>query len=66
VDPPPAQASELAEPQPGAEQRQHVIPPKQRAEGEQPTGFLGRVGPPLGLPQDTLGVGPALGRRDSA
>jgi len=38
-----------------------VIPPEQRAAGEQQAGFLRRVGPPLGLPQDLVGVGPALG-----
>jgi hypothetical protein len=66
VDPPTAQARELAEPQPGTEQHQHMIPPEQRTRCEQPTGFLGRVGPPLGLPQDLLRVDPALGRRHPA
>ena len=66
VDPPPAQAGELAEPQPGAEQGEHVVPPEQRAGGEQPAGFLGGVGPALGLSQDLVGVGPPLGRRHPA
>jgi hypothetical protein len=66
VDPPATQPGELAEAQPGAEQREHVIPPEQRARGEELAGFLGRVGAPLGLPQDPLGVGPALGWRHAA
>jgi hypothetical protein len=31
VDPPPAQPGELTEPQPGAKQNEHMIPPEQRA-----------------------------------
>jgi hypothetical protein len=62
VDSSTTQAGELAEAQPGAGQYEHVIPPEQRAGGEQSAGFLGGVCAALGLPQDLLGVGPSLGR----
>ena len=62
VDAAAAQPGQLPEPQPGAEQAQHVVPPEQRELGEQSTGLLGGEGPALGLVQDLFGVGATPGR----
>ena len=57
-----AQPGQLPEPQPGAEQAQHVVPPEQRELGQQATGLLGGEGPALGLVQDLFGIGAPSGR----
>jgi hypothetical protein len=60
-----SEPGQLTEAQPGPKQGQYVVPPGQRAGGEQPTGFLGRVGSPFCLAQDFLGVGPRANRSGS-
>jgi hypothetical protein len=57
VDAAAAQPGQLPEPQPGAEQAQHVVPPEQRELGQQPTGLLGGQGPTLDLVEDLFGIG---------
>jgi hypothetical protein len=47
VDAAAAQPGQLSEPQPGAEQAQHVVPPEQRELSEQPPGLLGVDSTPL-------------------
>jgi hypothetical protein len=63
VDPSVAEAGQLAEAQTGAEEDEDVIPPGQRDAAEQLAGFFGRIGAALGLPEQLLGVGAALGWR---
>jgi hypothetical protein len=62
VDAAAAQPGQLPEPQPGAEEAEHVVPPEQRELGEQATGLLGGEGPTLGLVQYLLGIGATPGR----
>ena len=51
VDAAAAQPGQLPEPQPGAEQAEHVVPPEQRELRQQPTGLFGGEGSALGLVQ---------------
>jgi hypothetical protein len=62
VDAAAAQPGQLPEPQPGAEQAEHVVPPEQRELGQQPTGLLRGQGPTFGLVQDLFGIGATPGR----
>jgi hypothetical protein len=62
VDAAATQPGQFPEPQPGAEQAQHVVPPEQRELSEQTTGLLRGEGPALGLVQDLFGVGTPPGR----
>jgi hypothetical protein len=62
VGPAAAQPGQLPEPQPGAEQAEHVVPPEQRELGEQATSLRGGEGPALDLVQDLFGIGAASGR----
>jgi hypothetical protein len=57
VDAAAAQPGQLPEPQPSAQEAEHVVPPEQRELGQQPPGLLGGEGPALGLVQDLFGIG---------
>jgi hypothetical protein len=58
-----AQAGQLAEAQPSAEEGGDVVPPEHREAGQQPTRFLGRECAPFHRTEHLLGVGAALGWR---
>jgi hypothetical protein len=66
VDPTRAQAGELPESEPGAEQTQHVVPPEQRETSKQSAGLLGGEGATLGVGEHLLGIHPTLWGGDLA
>jgi hypothetical protein len=66
VDPAAAQAGQLTEPQPGAEEDEDVIPPGKRDTAEQSASLFGGVGGAFGLPEQLLWIGVLLGGRGLA
>jgi hypothetical protein len=56
------QPGQLPEPQPGAEQAHHVVPPEQGELREQPASLLRSEGPPSGRIQHLVGIDAASGR----
>jgi hypothetical protein len=54
-----AQAGELPEAEPGAEQAKHVVLPEQREPGQEPAGLLGGSAA-VGVGEDPVGVHPSL------
>jgi hypothetical protein len=61
MDPAAAQAGQLTEPQARSEKGEDVIPPEQGSAAEPSASFFGGEGTTLGLPEQLLGVGAALG-----
>jgi hypothetical protein len=51
MDPAAAEAGQLAESQPGAQEGEDVIPPGQGDTAEQSAGFFGSIGAALGFPE---------------